>query len=281
MLNGFQLAMAQRKRWDADTTWLHGLKSGPWAVMVHELSRLPGLLEITDQMLSDDSPSNAMQLGEVVLQLGEMRERAIEVFPDVHRLGSIQTTSPEFLSAAVEEHCVMSDSETYPTLFVPLVENNGAPAKPAYSLLFATLYALVSECTILRIWHFRPTAAARISTEARSVVEKSAYLLARRLCKGTLSFTQADKLAYVSTVRLCLTLARNVFEQQEAFLDMGWCDACLIANQVRMQRLRRVCPPTLCKVEDILPGLAEAGRYKQRFNSRAFVVGQAQGSIWK
>lgn len=279
ILNGFLLAIARRKQWEVDSKWLRDVKSYGWAKMVRELQQLPGLLEQTDQMLSgNDAPT---QLKELVLQLGQMTEKSIEVFAEVRHPKDIKTASSEFLSATTEEHCVMADSQTFPTLFTPIADDRGAPARDAFKFVHSTMFALISEVTILRIWYFRPSAASDIAKDAKDIVEQSAYLLARRLCKIVLSFTQIDKPAYVSTVRLCLTLARNVFEQQGAFSEMGWCDACLIANQVRMQRIRPTSLPTLCKVEDVLPSLAEAGRYKQKFNPQALVVGQIPASYPK
>ena len=69
-----------------------------------------------------------------------------------------------------------------------------------------------------------------------------------------------------------LMLARNVFEQLGRRPELGWCDACLIANQLRIRRIRESGEPTLCKVEDIMPGIVEAGKYKSRFDRRAFVI---------
>jgi hypothetical protein len=272
MMNGFLLAVARRTRWEADIKWLQDVRTHGWAVMVSKLQELPGLLERTDQLLTGDQ--DISQLGDLVLRLGEMREKSIGIFQEMRQPENVKTDSSKFMSAAIEEHCVMADSNAFPTLFAPMMEEGRNPAKDAFQFVYSTMLALISEVTILRIWHLRPSAASNISKDARDIVEQSAYLLAKRLCKIVLSFTQVDKIAYISTVRLCLALARNVFEQQGALSDMGWCDACLIANQLRMQRVRQNCPPTLCKVEDIIPALAEAGRYKQKFDPQAFVIGR-------
>lgn len=77
-----------------------------------------------------------------------------------------------------------------------------------------------------------------------------------------------------------LMLCRNVFEAQDRRPELGWCEACLIANQLRIRRIRASDAPTLCKVEDITPGIVEAGKYKSRFDPRAFIIrgGDESGS---
>jgi len=87
-----------------------------------------------------------------------------------------------------------------------------------------------------------------------------------------LTFTESDKLVSAFMLRLYLMLARNVFEQQGATPELGWCEACLVANKLRLQRIRSTCVPTLCKIEDIIPGTAEAGRYKSKFDAEAFII---------
>ena len=271
IMNGLYLAIAKRKNFFIDTNLLDGIESKGWTAMVQAAHRLPGLLARTDQALPQ--AQNLYSLAEIAFELAETREKAMNVCPDAQHPSSICTRPSKFMSAEVEEHCVMMDSETFPEMFVPMTKDGGAVA---LKLVLSTCLALISECTILRIRHFHPEVALLTSNKANPPGHHHAYHLSRQLCKIALSFTQTDKIVHISILRLCLTLARNVFEQQEALPEMGWCNACLIANDMRMRRVRSTCAPTLCKIEDVMAGIAEAGRYKQKFNSDAFIIRPTQ-----
>ena len=61
--------------------------------------------------------------------------------------------------------------------------------------------------------------------------------------------------------------------------ELGWCNACLIANKMRIKRLKQTEPPTLCRVEEVLHGIAEAGRYRSAFRMQAFQINAAKTSV--
>lgn len=262
--NGFFLALAKRKAWNVDVRLFRSLKSIAWTRIVLEYGGLPGLLEEADKALAQQA--DASRLTELLAQLRDLQRKSADLFPDT-RPTRLKATAMQSLDPTIEEHVVMAESTVFPALFSPITESGGADA---HKIVYSTMLSLVSLCTMLRIWHFRSETVA--SPSFQEGIERKVFSLAQDLCNVALSLTQVDKVVYLSILRLCFTLARNVLEQQNAWPEMGWGETCLIANQLRMDRVRRNCAPTLCKVEDITSGIAEAGRYKCRFNPHAFIV---------
>ena len=168
-----------------------------------------------------------------------------------------------------EEHSVILDSTAFQWLYEPDPENS--VIRPL-CIQIRSMLLLITVCTVLRIWHFRPDIAGKAPSNVRADMEQNAYQLARQMCMLVRSFTQTDHYVHALTFRLCLSFARNVFEQQQSIAELGWCEACLLANQLRIDRLRASSPPTLCKIDLVIPGLAEAGRYGSSLDHQAIVV---------
>jgi hypothetical protein len=272
LMNGFWVALARRKTWVVNPAWFATPSAG-WTDMVGAYYELPGLLEKTDITLRDESCTTG--LINSVKRLSIMTLHGSELWKDVTLPPTQSVASLTHLTDAQEEHSVMSEAKAFPYLFVPQIGQN---MSKALQLLNKFLLLLITACTVLRIWHFRPSIALRSPPHVRAEVERSAGTLARNLCMLALSFTQMDELAHALSLRLCLAIARNVFEQQQAFAELGWCEACLVANQMRVERLKASSAPTLCKVEQVLPGLAEAGRYGSRLNPAATAIRSRQSS---
>ncbi|KAK3651474.1 hypothetical protein LTR56_005616 [Elasticomyces elasticus] len=271
LANGFYLALAKRKAWDIDTSWIQHMPSKGWTTCVTAFCKLAELLETLDTALANQWDTSEML--ELVARLDDMERHGSNLFPEITRPDTMDVSSAGSLSADVEEHCVMTGSTAFPELFVVM-----SPDHPACHLFVVpTQLLLITACSRLRIWHFRPDVLAAVSEREQRNAKQHVYLLARDLCMWALSFTHSSSLVHTQWLRFCLTLARNVFEQQSALPELGWCDGCLIANQLRLERLRATCIPTLCKLEDITPGLAEAGRYKSKFDPNAFIVRSTSG----
>ncbi|KAK5736568.1 hypothetical protein LTR17_007387 [Elasticomyces elasticus] len=272
LANGFNLALAKRTAWNVDISWFQHMPSKGWTTYVAAFCKLPELLETTDRALAERWKTS--ELAELVTRLEDVGRHGGDLYPEISLPETVGVSAVGSLSADIEEHCVMTGSVAFPELFVPM-----SPDQPALHLLVIPIQLLlIAACTILRIWHFRPDALTSVSDKEQRHVKQDVYMLARKLCKTALSFTQSSKLVHIHGLRLYLTLARNVFEQQSASAELGWCDGCLIANQLRLERLRATCIPTLCKIEDVIPGIAEAGRYKSKFDPRAFIVRSTSGS---
>lgn len=270
-MNGFFLSLAKRNAKNPRVDSIRIMKSNGWTTLIPAYHRLPGLLEDTDKALAEKA--DVITLLTIVARLQNILEETAGLFSEVRSPPTIDSALISDMDSTAEEHLVMADSTTFPQLFVPMTKEGGADL---LKLFFITMIPLMVHCTILRIWHFRPETLGASPESAQRDTEERAYELARKSCKLSLSFTQNDKVVYISMLRLLLMLARNVFEQQDRLPEMGWCDACLIASKLRMQRVRATASPTLCKIEDITPGLAEAGRYKVKFDRRAFVVRAAR-----
>ncbi|KAK5707571.1 hypothetical protein LTR97_000108 [Elasticomyces elasticus] len=264
--NGFSLAVAKRRAWDVDTAWFQHMPSKGWTIYTTAFCKLPELLETIDIALAEHWETS--ELLELVDRLDDLERHGSDLFPEITKPETMDVSSICSLSADVEEHCVMTGSTAFPELFVPM-----SPDQPALHLfLIPTQLLLITACSKLRIWHFRPAVLAAVSEEEQKNAKQHVYELARDLCMSALSFTREGKLVHAQWLRLCLTLARNVFEQQSALAELGWCDGCLIANKLRLQRLRATCVPSLCKIEDIIPGMAETCRYKSKFDPKAFII---------
>ncbi|KAK3111719.1 hypothetical protein LTR53_012746 [Teratosphaeriaceae sp. CCFEE 6253] len=264
--NCFHLAVAKRKAWDVDATQLREIPSYGWTSITMAFCKLPGLLQSTDTALSQRQ--DASTLLKIISGLGDVRSRGAALFPEAGNLDTIDVRGADSLKTDVEEHVVMQGSAAFPRLFA--FSDREDPS--AHRFVIPTHLQLIIECTILRIWHFRSDTLTAFSTATRAVVELSAYKLARRLCMSALFFTAGGKLVNAIWFRLYLMLARNVFEAQGRVAELGWCEACLVANKMRMERLRPTSAPTLCKIEDVMAGIAEAGRFKSMFDAQAFVI---------
>jgi len=188
VMNGFFLALATRRPWNVEPAWFVGVKSQGWTRMVQAYHELPGLLTETDRSLAHRAGVGALIA--IISRLRDIKTKVTNLYPitDIH--ASAETASMDALGMEAEEHVVMADSTTFPELYVPMIANGAAQAM---KLVYTTLLSLIIECTILRIWYFRPETLALWHSTALPEAEETAYRLARELCKLSLSWTQQDK----------------------------------------------------------------------------------------
>ncbi|KAK4574911.1 hypothetical protein LTR86_000760 [Recurvomyces mirabilis] len=265
MLNGLWIGIVKRQAWNIDPAWLRTGSLG-WTRLVSVFHGLPALLGRTDKAFLTNQTD---ELIDIVRSLHLILQQGNDLFSDVRfESASLDALTP-WLQAPAEEHCVQLASPVFPHMYLPFI---GEKEVEVQKLLMRTLLCLIAECTILRVWHFHPVTTRSIVAQTRDATEKRALALARQLCMALLSFTQGERIVQALTIRLCLQLARNVFEQQQAYPEMGWCDACLIANDLRVARLRKTGAPSLCKIAQVIPGLAEAGRYGSKLNVQKLVI---------
>ncbi|KAK5160935.1 hypothetical protein LTS14_000728 [Recurvomyces mirabilis] len=265
MLNGLWVGIVKRRAWNIDPAWLETGSLG-WTRVVSVFYELPALLGRTDKALLADQTDELMK---IVRSLQLTIQQGKDLFRDVRfKSASLDALTP-WLQGPAEEHCALQESRVFPRLYLPFV---GEKEIEVQKLLMRTLLCLIAECTVLRIWHFHPVTTHSMVAGARYATEQRARDLARQLCMASLSFTQGDRIVQPFTLGLCLQLARNVFEQQQAYPEMGWCDACLIANDLRVARLRKTGAPSLCKIAQVIPGLAEAGQYGSKLNVQNLII---------
>lgn len=189
LMNGFFLALAKRKSWVVDPAWLVSIKSIGWTEMVRACHRLPGLLAETDELLA--SRADATSLVALVARLEDARAKARGLYLGAQKPTLVDASScPQALCGEAEEHVVMAESTAFPELYAPLT---GQGISEALRFCFKAMLQLIVECTILRIWHFRPKTLFVAPTIAWAVAEERAYVMARELCKIALSFTQSTK----------------------------------------------------------------------------------------
>ncbi|KAK4504764.1 hypothetical protein PRZ48_002726 [Zasmidium cellare] len=262
--NSFFLAVAKRKAWRMNPSWLQMASKG-LSELLKVFGGLPTILQNVDRALA--SGDSVTKLLDHVSRLFFIATHAQGLFPELQEPPSVGVIKAQRSRPKIEELKAMASSSVFPQLYSPMSE------VAAQRLVCLTILVLVVQCTILRIWSLCPETIMLVPDEMRQNIEKDADRLARRLCKLVLSLTQPDRLVPALIVRLGLTLAYNVFEQQKADAEMGWCHDCLVANQARLDRLfRSNNHHTLCKVRAVIPGIAEAGRYGDVFDPRAFVV---------
>lgn len=261
--NGTLLSIAKRKTWPFMNHWSSAPSTG-WTRTVDTFGYLPTLLEETDLALAL-CPHDFVKLPRILEQLHTIKYFGLMLWPEEDAEPDLHVAASEHFDPNIEEQRFATSSRSIPTFFA--LRDDPYHFRVTARLLFLTII----ECTILRIWHFAPSLIPS-STRLRKSTSH-AFSLALKLCQCLLICTTAQNLAHALSYRMYLKLARNVFEQQGKVRELSWCNACLIANKMRVKRIRESGPPTLCKVEEVLHGIAEAGRYKAEFRERAFQIG--------
>lgn len=189
VMNGFFLALAKRKAWNIDPAWFIDVESKGWTKMIRVFHSLPTLLDETDRLLAQQAGVGALVA--IVARLIDVKAEVSRNYPPKTR-PVISASAMDALGVEAEEHVVMADSTTFAELYAPTTKNAGADAIES---CFVAMLSLIIECTMLRIWHFRPETLAAASPTALSDAEQSAYSLARELCQLSLSWTQIDKVS--------------------------------------------------------------------------------------
>ncbi|KAF4550982.1 Hypothetical protein D9617_15g043360 [Elsinoe fawcettii] len=263
--NSFYLALAKRQTWSTPQCFFDHESKG-MTDLLRVFQGLPTMLEETDWALCIDD--NLPTLKDLIRRLQLILEEARLLFPDVQNPRRMNNCPGETLDQGPEDEILTSCSSVFPGLFSPMSHLR------TMRLTCLTTLVIMTQCTILRIWAMRPESTVLASDETRESIERDVRLQAVRLCKITPSLIRRDQVVAMQTLRLSIMLARNVFEQQTMIAELDWCNRCLDAVQAKMDRLGEHGIRTLCKIADVVPGMAEAGRYGSMFNYHAFTVGK-------
>lgn len=265
--NGNILAVAKRKAWPFMDRWYENperLGSTGWAEMGQIFGPLPGLLEQTDKALAASPRPDLAHLSRILQQLSAIKYRGLMLWPEEEPEANVSVTDLHEWDLTIEEHRFATSSRSIPHFF-PRQEELAS-----IRLTHRTGYLTVLECTILRIWHYAPSLLP--SRKRLRQAESQVFGFALKLCQMLLQVTSSRAIVYALGYRIFLKLSRNVFEQLGATTELSWCNACLIANKMRIKRLKETEPPTLCRVEEVLNGIAEAGRFRSAFRMQAFRI---------
>ena len=260
--NGTLLAIARRKASSFMDYWSSAPSTG-WTQSVDTFGHLPALLEQTDLVLAT-SPYDLDKLSVILERLHSIKYFGLMLWSEEDIDPEIMVTAPEHFNLSIEEQRFATSSRSIAAFFAPKDEPY------TFRVTARLLYLTILESTILRIWRFAPDLVPFPARLRKA--ESHIFGLALKMCQTLLLWTAGHNMAHVLSYRMYLKLARNVFEQQGKVKELSWCNACLIANKMRLKRIRASVPPTLCRIEDVLHGIAEAGRYKAAFRLQAFQV---------
>ena len=264
LTHGFWLDMAKRKRLELDSRqWrlqqdAMRHSEGPMFQTVMIFQSVPKLLEETDLLLSNPRHISSRHWTRLCQELEELKARGETelVKRDTHTIISISETSA--FDMAIEEHCFITTSRTV------LRFHQFPSGEAAFASAYLRIVLLTIDCTLLRIFHYVSSARECPDQRTQQDVESDAFQSAKQLCSLVYYFAKMDSLASAHVTTLLLRFARNFFEEHGAEKELGWCQACLIAAGIRIQRIQPLRPPSLCRAGELGTKLAAAARYRAR-----------------
>lgn len=230
---------------------------------------LPGLLERADtlQRLAPSS-SRQQELLSICRQLVAFRDRLLASNADDMALQpeTIDVADLDAWNLDIEEHCFISSSTTFTTFYK--FTKREIPFRCAISWL----HCILADCTLLRILHANPelsnhpsptSAPSTTSTNQLHIptITASAYRSATALCRCIPFYAASTDLSIINWLLVVMTCVQSLFEEQGAVKEIGWCQAVIIAAQLRRARVQATSRPNLCRVADLTVPLAEAARY--------------------
>lgn len=162
---------------------------------------------------------------------------------------------------SIEEHCVITTNTTFPKArwFVE--------RRQAFEARMAWIFCLISDCTVLRLLYssspLQKCEIERILGKSTKDIENSTFEIVKEICRVVAYFSTSKSLPDAQFNTTYLEMARRFYEEYGAIKEIGWCQACLIAAELRVARLKSVNQPTLCRVADLAPGFIGAIRYRR------------------
>lgn len=240
---------------------------------------LPGLLERADAFLA--RPRLAVQDPESFRLLCKDFldfERPLLRWVETHLACSPQKillTDASAFDPEIEEHCFLTTNKTF------LSFHTFSSPGQAMEITQSWMYCLIANCTLLRLLYRMPTATSKTAADVlgRSApdLERACLGHAADLCRSVHSYSALRSLAHAHWLRVFLDTACAFFEQLGSWREAGWCRACLIATQLRVERREATERRTLCRVADVGPGFAKAVLYRVPHFSGLERAGDADG----
>ena len=188
------------------------------------------------------------------------REFAGIVAPAMKGIAPIGISDLDSFDMSIEEHCFITTSETFKTFHHFL----GGPGQ-VLRCSVSWLALLICDTTLLRLYIRNPATKRVLADRPMQVVEQDAYKWAVEMCRCVYHYSMLQSMAYGDFLKIFVQISRNFFEDYGALREVGWCQACMIATNIRVQRMRATSfRPSLCRVRDVEHDLATAGRYRSR-----------------
>lgn len=227
---------------------------------------LPGLLEQADIVLSkkrsDSDDGKQIMKGLMALRAEfitwSMAEASFSDKSKKHH-ESVNAADDEAFDFGIEEHLVMSSNTTFETYF------NFSSYKIAQDYGLYWMFALIVDCTLLRLMHFRPHCEAHIKPRRQAETQRDAVDRARYLCRSAYFFAKFDSQGITAWMDTLVVLAESLFSETSELKELGWCQSVLVATKLRLQRLRTKQPETLCRMGDMVDDMAASTRFRSRY----------------
>lgn len=257
----FWQAISQRNAWDFRPEVLQpGEVRGLWPLPDLAIQSIPGMLEETDSLIATPAVGNDKRLRNLIDELNAAkRQIALWLRSASGRAlhhSAVNVSQDEAFDLDIEEHCVFTSSDAFEWLYL------FPELRDAYAYVCTNVLSLLIDCTLLRLFHFLPSARLYCPRTPEQTAN-DAYETAKHLCRCIYTFSRIDSLATIDKSILILKIAQDFFEEQAASKEFGWCQACLVASGLRRRRCVPSPQPVTCSVRN-LPGLARIGQYRAR-----------------
>ena len=123
---------------------------------------------------------------------------------------------------------------------------------------------LIADCTALRALLSQPLPYTQCPDLQVHALQESAYHSATTLARGIYFHSQLQSMTYVTILSVVLEMLEAFFAENGNLEEMGWCSACRIATELRLKRLEKVRPRTLCQIRQVAPQHVAAVRFQPR-----------------
>ncbi|KAF7190285.1 hypothetical protein HII31_08616 [Pseudocercospora fuligena] len=224
---------------------------------------LPGLLEKADALLhpSTDVNSETLSVFSLCARFDKIREDLLS-WVETDFAGSpgiAAVTDFDAFDMAIEEHCFMTTSSTFTTFHIF--------KDPAHAMrsVCSWFMILIADCTLLRLIQACPDAYPAIH-RTPAEIEHKAYNAAVDICKSVYYYSSLQSMAFAHLICVWIDLAQVFFQECGATKEAGWCQAALIATNMRIRRLvtTNKARNTLCRIGDLFGTFNEPCRYRSR-----------------
>ncbi|KAF2165564.1 hypothetical protein M409DRAFT_23860 [Zasmidium cellare ATCC 36951] len=169
--------------------------------------------------------------------------------------------APEGLDMSIEEHFFLSINTAFRRQYRFLRQ------EMAMMWLVTWFSRLITDCTALRAVIVRPEVFTNQPDLDPTRLEQNAYLAAISLARSVYSVSQLSNVTYATILKTLLEILAAFFAERGAMQELSWCQGCKAATEIRLQRLQRVRPRTLCRIEEMVPQLIAAVSIRTRLEA--------------
>lgn len=175
-----------------------------------------------------------------------------------NKLRMVPVDEASKLNLDIEEHVFMYNDQTFEEQYDFI---NGAQG---FQAVTRHLFTLLTDCAMLQIMYSAYTEKglppSRRTLLDQIDVERRAFWHASELCRCVYFYSQRS-LTAARFLYALICSAQNFFESYGAESELDWCNGCVLAIQMRIERLAPTAQPTLCRLDDVVADLARGCRY--------------------